>query len=193
MKNKFFLIIAVICLPIIWINALANEKTMSPWDFTLKSDAGAVSLSDFRGNVVLLYFGYTNCPDACPTTLSQWSKAFKKLTPQELAQVKGIMISVDPERDTPKRLALFVSFFHENIVGLTGSHEALNKATALFDTTYKVSTHKPGDKTYSVDHSFFVYLIDGNGKTRYKFDFSASVDDLVKLLRDTLAEIKNQG
>jgi protein SCO1/2 len=86
-------------------------------DFTLQSADGPVALKDFRGKVVLLYFGYTYCPDICPTSLAATADGLKELKPDELARVAVILISVDPKRDTPARLKEYARFFHPVFVG----------------------------------------------------------------------------
>lgn len=101
-------------------------------DFTLHSSKGDISLSDYRKKVVLLYFGFINCPDACPVTLSNWTKAFNKLDEKDQNRVQGIMISVDPERDTVKKLEFYTEFFHKNIIGITGNIEELKKVSKLY-------------------------------------------------------------
>ena len=94
-------------------------------DFTLQSAAGPVSLKDYRGKLVLVYFGYTFCPDICPTSLAATAEGLKQLTPEELARVAMIFVSVDPKRDTPERLKEYAEFFHPAIVGVTGTPEAI--------------------------------------------------------------------
>jgi protein SCO1/2 len=87
-------------------------------DFTLSSSAGRVSLTDFRGKVVLIYFGYTWCPDICPLNLSCLSLALDGLTPREREQVQVLFVSVDPDRDTPQRLHRYTAHFAPDILGL---------------------------------------------------------------------------
>jgi protein SCO1/2 len=94
-------------------------------DFTLQSAAGPVSLKDYRGKLVLVYFGYTYCPDICPTSLAATAEGLKQLTPEEQARVAMIFISVDPKRDTPERLKEYAEFFHPAIVGVTGTAETI--------------------------------------------------------------------
>ena len=156
-------------------------------DFVLQSADGDIALKDLRGKVVLLYFGYTNCPDACPTTLQQWTKAFKKLQPDELNRVQGLMVSVDPERDSVKTLKAYVGFFHKNIIGVTGTPDNLHEITETFGTSYKIDEHLPG-KGYAVDHSFYVFIIDPDGKARNRVDFTVGADELVELIRQRLKQ-----
>jgi len=155
-------------------------------NFTLHSSKGDISLSDFKKKVVLLYFGFINCPDACPVTLSNWTKAFNQLNKIEQDRVQGIMVSVDPERDTVKELEFFTEFFHKNIVGVTGSIEELKKVNKLYGTDFEALAHKPG-KNYGVKHSVSVYIIDPFGKLRDISDFNASPDTLLKKIRNALS------
>ena len=87
-------------------------------DFTLLSSQGKFSLKQFRGKVVLLYFGYTKCPDVCPTSLAFLSQALNELSDDELKSVQGVFVSVDPRRDTVQVLDEYVSYFHPNLIGV---------------------------------------------------------------------------
>jgi cytochrome oxidase Cu insertion factor (SCO1/SenC/PrrC family) len=118
--------------------------------------------ADFRGKLVVLYFGYTYCPDVCPTELQSISLALDKLgAAAEAAQ--PLFITVDPERDTPARLADFVSSFHPRLIGLTGSLAEIRKTAIAYKTFFaKHSIATPGD--YSVDHTRFIYLVSKDGR-----------------------------
>jgi protein SCO1/2 len=118
--------------------------------------------ADFRGKLVVLYFGYTYCPDVCPTELQSISLALDKLGAAAEA-VQPLFITVDPERDTPARLADFVSSFHPRLIGLTGSLADIRKTAIAYRTFFvKNSTSTPGD--YSVDHTGFIYLVGKDGR-----------------------------
>ena len=118
--------------------------------------------ADFRGKLVVLYFGYTYCPDVCPTELQSISLALDKLGPMAEA-VQPLFITVDPERDTPARLADFVSSFHPRLIGLTGSLAEIRKTAIAYKTFFaKNSAAAPGD--YSVDHTGFIYLVGKDGR-----------------------------
>jgi protein SCO1/2 len=118
--------------------------------------------ADFRGKLVVLYFGYTYCPDVCPTELQSISLALDKLgAAAEAAQ--PLFITVDPERDTPARLADFVSSFHPRLIGLTGSLAEVRKTAIAYRTFFAKNTiATPGD--YSVDHTGFIYLVGKDGR-----------------------------
>jgi protein SCO1/2 len=155
-------------------------------DFTLQSADGPVSLKDFRGKVVLVYFGYTYCPDICPTSLAATSEGLKQLTPEELARVAMILVSVDPKRDTPARLKEYVNFFHPAIVGVTGTPEeiaGIAKRYGVFYAEQKVETAGGG---YVVDHSADSYVISADGKLVGKIAHATPPDQVVEAIRKFL-------
>lgn len=131
-------------------------------DFTLHTATGPFRLSDFRGKVVLLYFGYTFCPDICPTSLAATARALNQLTPADLQRVKTVFISVDPARDTPAHLAEYAHFFHPSMLGATGSDEEVAAAARPYGVVY--ARHEvSGASGYVVDHSAFTYLVAPDG------------------------------
>lgn len=142
-----------------WLNA---EKRPSGGDFTLQGPDGPVSLSDYRGKVVLLFFGYTFCPVICPTSLSNIAQALAELTSEERDLVQGIFISVDPERDTADVLRVYAPFFHPRIIGLTGTQDQIRDVARLYGTRY-VKQKPDSDGLYSVDHSALTYIIGRDG------------------------------
>ena len=156
-------------------------------DFTLHSADGPVALHDFRGDVVLLYFGYTHCPDACPTTLTHWRAAFKSLSAHHRAQVRGIFVSIDPDRDSPALLKEYVNHFHPNIVGVTGTQSELHKVTEEYRASYGYEKVEDGSgDEYTVNHSGSVYVIDPTGKVRDLLTFQSSSDEIVTSIRAAL-------
>jgi protein SCO1 len=154
-------------------------------DFTLQSPDGPVSLADQRGKVVLLYFGYTFCPDVCPTSLSTVAQALSALTPDELAKVKSYFISVDPERDTMDVLKAYAPFFHPGIVGISGSSEQVARVAQLYGAVYM--KQKPdANGLYSVDHSSFIYVIAPNGKLAATLPHGTLPTQIVDMIRSQL-------
>lgn len=135
-------------------------------DFVLQSADGPVSLRDFRGQVVLLYFGYTWCPDVCPTSLGFISTALRSLDPGEQRQVQGLFISVDPKRDSLQHLKDYTAFFGADILGVTGASEALADVAARYGAAYRIVQDTHSAAGYSVDHSSQTYLIDAQGTLR---------------------------
>ena len=155
--------------------------------FTLQSDKGKVSLADYKGKVVLLYFGYTYCPDICPTSLAQISSAFRALKEEELEQVQAIFISVDPERDTTKKLAAYAPFFHPKIVGVTGTKDNLLEITKRYSVRFnKAEGSTAAD--YLVDHTSLIFVLDKKGKVSALLPHAVSVDMAVATIRRLLAE-----
>jgi cytochrome oxidase Cu insertion factor (SCO1/SenC/PrrC family) len=118
--------------------------------------------ADFRGKLVVLYFGYTYCPDVCPTELQSISLALDKLG-AAAETVQPLFITVDPERDTPARLADFVSSFHPRLIGLTGSLAEIRKTAIAYRTFFAKNDSTRPDE-YSVDHSGFIYLVGKDGR-----------------------------
>jgi protein SCO1/2 len=119
-------------------------------------DGATVSEADLRGQPVVLFFGYTHCPDVCPTTLFEVSELFRKLG--ENAKVRGVFVSVDPERDTPEVLKDYLGSFDKRIIGLSGDRAALEPMLKAYRVYARKNSAANGE--YSMDHSAIVYLMD---------------------------------
>ncbi len=154
-------------------------------DFTLQSNAGPVSLSDSKGKVRLLYFGYTYCPDVCPTSLSRISAAFKKLNPDELKQVQGMLISVDPDRDTVEKLADYTKYFHPQIIGVTGTKEQIDEIAVRYDVKYRKAEGSTA-AGYLVDHTAYIFVLDKTGKISEFLPHAVSAQRAVDVIRSLL-------
>lgn len=142
-------------------------------DFELQSQAGPVHLHDYRGKAVLVYFGYTHCPDVCPAALNTMAGAMKLFDQVGESRIAGLFISLDPRRDTPEVTGKFASFFDKRIVGLTGAPETLEQVAARWRVSYSVPEAKPGSD-YAVEHSTFIYLVNGDGAVVDMFDEKTS-------------------
>lgn len=131
------------------------------YNFELTDQKGRkVKLSDFtgQGKIVLLFFGYTHCPDVCPTALETMAKVMKNLTPEEAERVQVLFISVDPERDTPEVLRSYVPYFNPTFIGLRGTEEETKKTAKEYKAYYrKVEGQSAGG--YLVDHTATIYLV----------------------------------
>jgi protein SCO1/2 len=142
-------------------------------------------LQDFRGKAVVLFFGFTHCPDVCPTTLAEISQALKQLGP-DAERVQVVLVTVDPERDTKEALAKYVTAFDPRFLGMYGDMEATRRVAKEFKIYFE--KRKTGD-TYSVDHSGQSYVIDPQGRLRLlvRHDRIGSdlPDDLRVLLKET--------
>jgi protein SCO1/2 len=155
--------------------------------FQLIDQSGKVrSERDFRGQLMLVYFGFTYCPDICPTDLQAIGLAMDKLG-AGADDVQPLFITVDPERDTREHLADYVTMFHPRLTGLTGSAEAVQNAADAYRVYYKRVDFDKGDSTYTVDHSAFIYLMDRDGKYLGFFPPGTSADKMVEIIRPHLA------
>ena len=120
------------------------------------------TLGDFRGKAVVLFFGYTHCPDVCPTTLADLAQVMGMLG-KDADKVQVLLVTVDPERDAPEMLAKYVSAFHPSFLGLYGDAEATAQAAKAFYVAYQ---KQPATSGYNVDHSVGTFLIDPQGRVR---------------------------
>jgi protein SCO1/2 len=154
-------------------------------DFTLQSSAGPVSLKDYRGKVVLLYFGYTYCPDICPTSLTATAQALTRLLPAELAQVQTIFVSVAPERDTPARLKDYAAFFHPSMIGVTGSPAEIAEVARRYGASY-ARQQLAGVSNYVVDHSALTYVVAPDGALAGNLPHVAPPDQVIAAIRKLL-------
>ena len=161
------------------------QSEMPVTDFTLTSADGPVSLSDYRGKVVLLYFGYTFCPDVCPTTLSDVNKALGRLG-DKAEDVQLIMISVDPARDDPDKLAEYVEFFNPTFVGVTGTDDEVRSVATPYGIWYEAHEEE-GASNYLVDHVATLNVIDREGRLKLVIGYGTGADaiaaDLEYMLR----------
>jgi protein SCO1/2 len=135
-----------------------------------------VTLDTFRGKLVVLFFGYTHCPDVCPTTLSDMAQALKLMGPAA-NQVQVLFATVDPERDTPEMLKAYVPYFHPSFLGLYGTPEEVAKAAREFKIMYRKHV-EPGATGYLVDHSAGSYVLDGQGRLRLYLPFAHPPQDI---------------
>ncbi len=155
-------------------------------DFKLADHTGNTrSLTDFSGKVVVLFFGYTNCPDACPSTMANIAAAVRKLG-NDAARVQVLFVSVDPERDTPERLKQYVSGFDPAFLGLSGDVETTKKTASDFKAFYETqAAAKTGH--HDVDHSTGTYIYDTKGRIRLYVANENGVDvfahDIAELLK----------
>jgi protein SCO1 len=152
-------------------------------DFVLHSSQGEFSLKQLRGKVVLLYFGYTKCPDVCPTSLSIIAQALNELSKDELKSVQVVFVSVDPKRDTFKVLDEYASYFHPNIMGVTGSENEIAEAAKRYGAQYEEVELKGSSFGYAVNHSAITYLITPEGELRFMFPHETPSFVIVEAIR----------
>lgn len=155
-------------------------------DFTLTDQDGQdFQLGDHRGNVVLLFFGYTQCPDVCPTTLATWRQVHEGLG-EDAGQVRFVFVTVDPERDTSERLGMHVNAFNPDFVGLTGTQEQLEAVYDVFDVYYEKDTSSGSAAGYLVNHTATTFVVDPEGQWRLRETYGTEAEDIVYDIRQLL-------
>lgn len=156
-------------------------------DFVLQSKQGPVALQDLRGKIVLLYFGYTWCPDVCPTSLALLAQGLHGMSQEELRHVQGLFISVDPQRDTLERLTEYGGYFHPNIMGITGTAEQVADVARMYGAVYRTVGDTSKDD-YIVDHSSFTTVIDQNGQIYKVLPHGSGPELITQTVRELLAK-----
>ena len=155
-------------------------------DFHLADSNGkALTLADFRGKVKVVFFGYTHCPEVCPTTLADLSQVMRQLGP-DAKNVQVIFVTLDPERDTPQVLGKFIPAFDSSFLGLHGDAQATAQAAQSFGVSYQKQAGKNG--SYTLDHSDGTYLIGKEGKPMWMSRYGQRADFLVQDIKLLLAQ-----
>lgn len=157
--------------------------------FTLVNQDGVtVTDEDFRGKAMLIYFGFTYCPDICPFSLQTMDAALARLDEADRALVQPILISVDPRRDTPEALAAYVQSdaFPDGLIGLTGTPEQVAQVAEEYRVIYRETEEGQEDESYLVDHTSFIYLMDFEGEFVTVFSHGHTPQAIADALQDFL-------
>ena len=154
-------------------------------DFVLQGAAGPVDTRALRGKVLLVYFGYVNCPDVCPVSMAAGAAALNSLTPEERAQTRMIMVSVDPERDTPATLRDYAAYFHPEMIGAVGTPAEIAAVAKSYGAGYLRQPTRP-DGSYAVDHSSQTYVIGPDGKLAELLPLGVATEKVVATVRKLL-------
>lgn len=191
---------SILILLIFLISACEESKLPSPFhasevgarfagaDFKLTDHNGRPrTLRDFRGKVVVLFFGYMHCPDVCPTTMADLAQVMGKLG-SDTDRVQVLFVTVDPERDTPELLAQYVPAFHPSFMGLYGDAQSTAEVAKAFNVMYQ---KQPTSAGYNVDHSAGTFLIDPSGRVRLISPYGQRTDWLEQDIRLLLALAKS--
>jgi protein SCO1/2 len=155
--------------------------------FTLVDRNGkTVTDDDFRGRFLLINFGYTYCPDICPTILSTVTNALDKLADKG-EKVVPVFITIDPERDTPEQLKMYISHFHPRMLGLTGTLKQVKQAARVYRVYYAKFVAEGADPDdYLMDHTAITYLVGPEGKYRFHFGPTTTAEEMASRLREVL-------
>jgi protein SCO1/2 len=199
-RSRLFAIAAATVLALVVIGAaawlvltpatrsMAGGEALVGGPFTLVDQHGAeVTEQDFAGRYMLIYFGYTYCPDFCPMSLSNMAQALDLLPPAQAEQVAPILITVDPERDTVEQLAEYAPLFHPRLVALTGSVEQVKQAAKAYRVYFSKADNGDPD-AYLMDHSTFIYLMGPDGRYVRHFSHSAAPEEIAAGIEAAIAE-----
>ncbi|MEW8231807.1 MAG: SCO family protein [Candidatus Thiodiazotropha endolucinida] len=177
----FLLIFSALSITVTWAN---TEELGGEFSLTDHNN-NPFELRQLQGKLVLLFFGYTYCPDICPTELANVAAVLNELDDQG-DQVQGLFVSLDPGRDSPEVMRDYVHYFNKGLVGLTGSEDEVAQVARQYRVNYK--RHEREDGGYSIDHSANLYLIDGKGKLTAVVPYGMPPKHILDLVRGLLAE-----
>lgn len=162
-----------------------DENVQIGGDFILKDHNGEEFSSELmKGKLSLVYFGFTFCPDICPTSLQKLTNVLSTLDKYQI-EVLPIFITVDPARDTPELLKEYLGHFHPKLIGLTGSEEKIKEVADLYKVFYAIAEEGDASENdkYMIDHSSFVYLMDKHGKYMKHFYMSSTPEEIIEYIR----------
>lgn len=190
--NRLYLAIlaaALLCAAPVWAETPSPVENEQPEIgivsryLLMDSKGRAISDQDFRGSFQLIAFGYTFCPDICPTTLAEMSLIMEKLG-SRAEQLQPLFVTVDPERDTPEVLRRYTAYFHPRIIGLTGSPELVRRVADHFKVRYEKHWEPgAGKNQYTVDHSAGMYLLGPDGSFLGKFAYATPPQEVADRIR----------
>ncbi len=155
-------------------------------EFTLNGIDGEVSLSDFRGKIVVMYFGFLNCQEVCLNSMTVLQTSLLRLPAEQLDQVRVLLVSIDPERDSNEDLAEFTRRFHENIIGLRGSQREIDAVTADYGAHYEITDADRNDPGYLFRHSSRYYVINQAGELVDAMRHSTTPNELITRIRSLM-------
>ncbi|MCJ8323769.1 MAG: SCO family protein [Rhizobiales bacterium] len=163
----------------------ATTSSLIGGDFTMVDHNGnTVTQDDYKGKKSLVFFGFTNCPAVCPTELYNLASALDEIGPEVAKNINVIFVSIDPEQDTPARMKEYVSAFHEDFIGLTGSVEQVATMAKAFRVYYLKVPLEDSEAGYTMDHSAYTYLMDEDGQFLTHLSANNEINDIVAKIRD---------
>ena len=196
MKQLPIIVIAILSIAVgVWLGQQDSEPQTAQsgfehlgGDFTLQSDKGPVSLSDFKGKVVPIYFGYTHCPDVCITSLNKMTAALSSMSEAERAELQPIFISVDPERDDATTVGEYARYFNPAIIGLTATPDTIAEVAKRYLVIYEKVAIEGSAMDYAVDHSSIIYVVGRDGQIKSLVHHADTAEALVDYLREALKD-----
>jgi len=188
--KKTFKIIVSIAVAIMLITILKpfvdDYKEQKQYDFTINTIDGEKTKESFKGKVLAVYFGYTFCPDVCPTSLSSLAQALNQFPQEETEDFVGLFISVDPERDTVQNLKNYAAYFHPNFIGGTTDETNINDITSRYKSYYRKVILEDSAMGYSIEHTSYIYLFDREGKFITRIDHFSDPQSIKESLEKVL-------
>ena len=173
------------------MTVLPEPRVIDEFSFT-DQEGQLFSLNELRGNWTLMFFGFTHCPDVCPSTLFELQKVQEQIQQQAedgTQTPRVVFVSIDPERDSSEKMAQYLSYFDPDFIGITGTHEQLVPFTRQIGIAYRIEDHEAGAEHYSVDHSSGIMVLNPSGQLKGVFtaphQAEAIAEDLLKILENS--------
>ena len=189
--KKFFKLAIIFVIAVVIISLLKpfidDYKEEQKYDFTVQSIDGEVSKDSLKGKAFAVYFGYTYCPDVCPTSLSSLSEALKSMDEEKTKNFVGLFISVDPNRDTLENLKDYAKYFHPSFIGATSNKKNIDEITKRYGSYYKKIDLDNSAMGYSVSHTSFIYLFNKDGKFIDKVEHFSNPNKIKQSLEKAFA------
>lgn len=185
----FFVSATFVCILSLCEAKTTKEKVEVGGDFSLTDHNGKLfKLEQLRGKLVLIFFGYTFCPDICPTELSSLASILSSLG-EDADLVSALFISIDPERDTPEKLKKYVPYFSPLLVGLTGSIDDVNRVADAYHIQRRIHKYETSSEYYFVDHSANLYVVGTDGKMLHIIPFGLPTEHVLKVIKEEIKKI----
>ena len=170
-------------------SANAEGKTTIGGDFSLTDHNGEkFELTQLRGKLVLIFFGYTFCPDICPTELSSLAKVLRSLG-NDADKVSALFVSIDPERDTAEKLKNYVPFFSPKLIGLTGSVSEVEAVAEAYHVQKKIHSRKKAGDYYLLDHSVNLYVLGAQGEVLHLIPFGLPTEHILRVVQEEIKKL----
>lgn len=186
LRNTVIALAVLLAIAVVWLGIRESGSDL-PVNTRLGGDAvlvdqtgAAFDTAALRGKVILLFFGYTHCPDICPAALARISQAWKMLAEEgEGDNVQVVFVTFDPQRDTPEHLREYLGFFDEHIIGLTGTEQQIREFAEKYGVVFMEDEAVREEGPILFTHSDFIYLLDEEGRVRKLFPSDANIDEIV--------------